>query len=78
MGSKYFGLKVCLCVFPLAGIDISEEQRRQAIVNARRAKQGKIKSKDKIFLHFKLLLTLYSKKKKKIVLYNLLYVLICF
>lgn len=51
----------------LAGIDISEEQRRRAIVNARRAKQGKIKSKDKIFLHFKLLLTLYSKKNKDFV-----------
>lgn len=29
----------------LAGMEISEEQRKQAIVNARRAKQGKSKSK---------------------------------
>lgn len=38
----------CVCVCFLAGMEISEEQRKQAIVNARRAKQGKNKSK-KIF-----------------------------
>lgn len=32
----------------LAGMEISEEQRKQAIMNARRGKQGKIKSKENI------------------------------
>lgn len=32
------------------GIEISEEQRKQAIINARRAKQGKKKSKEMLCL----------------------------
>lgn len=35
-------------------MEISEEQRKQAIVNARRAKQGKNKSKEVFFLSFML------------------------
>lgn len=33
------------CVLLFTGMEISEEQRKQAISNARRAKQGKNKSK---------------------------------
>lgn len=42
-GWKYFDLEVD---FMCAGMEISAEQRKLAIVNARRAKQGKNKSKE--------------------------------
>lgn len=42
-GWKYCDRQVCSF---FTGMEISEEQRKQAIVNARRAKQGKNKSKN--------------------------------
>lgn len=59
----------------LVGMEISEEQRKQAIVNARRAKHGKSKSKE--ISHF--MLFSYSYKVSSILIFicNFLFCLTC-